>query len=359
MTATLTKGQAETVAGPGSSYGRGLRRGLRHLAVLVTTLFGLLVVTFFIGRVIPVDPVLAVVGDQASPEAYAEAATRMGVNQPLVIQFWHYLGDLAGGDIGVSTVTGHPVIDDIGRYFPATVELATAALLIGLLLGIPAGVIAASNHNRWPDHIIRLVSLVGYSVPVFWLGLIALLVFYATLDLLPGPGRLDIYYEDLIPAVTGFLLIDSLLDGEPVIFMNALSHLVMPAAVLGYFSMAYITRMTRSLMLAQLGQDYIDAARARGLSEARIVWRYALGNALPPLLAVIALTYGGLLEGSVLTETVFAWPGLGAYLTQALLNADMNAVLGATLVIGLVFITLNMLADLVAGVLDPRGTNRP
>lgn len=330
------------------------RRTARQGVILAITLLGLLLVTFVIGRVIPVDPVLAVVGDQASPETYAAMRAEMGLDRPLPVQFWRFLADLAQGDIGTSTVTGRPVLDDIGRFFPATVELATAALLIGLLTGVPAGVFAAAYRDRWPDHLLRLLSLVGYSVPVFWLGLIALLIFYATLDWLPGPGRIDVFYQDLVTPVTGLLLIDALLDDEPVIFVNALRHLILPAAVLGYFSMAYITRMTRSFMLAQLNRDYIEAARARGLSEARIIWRHAFGNILPPLFAVIALTYGGLLEGSVLTETVFAWPGLGAYLTQALLNADMNAVLGATIVIGTVFVGLNMLADLLALAIDPR-----
>jgi peptide/nickel transport system permease protein len=321
---------------------------------VATTLFGLLVVTFVVGRVVPIDPALAVVGDRASVETYQAARAAMGLDRPLPVQFWLYLEALAAGDLGTSVVTARPVIADIGRYFPATIELATTALLIGLLLGVPAGVIAATRRGRWPDHVVRLVSLLGYSMPAFWLGLVLLLVFYAELGWAAGPGRLEVYYEDLVTPVTGLLLIDAALDGEWVILGNAIAHMVLPAAVLGSFSMAYIARMTRAFMIEQLGQEYVLAARAKGLSEARVVWRHALGNAAVPLVTVVALSYGALLEGSVLTETVFAWPGLGSYLTNSLFNADMNAVLGCTIVIGLVFLGLNLLADLIYTLLDPR-----
>jgi peptide/nickel transport system permease protein len=191
-------------------------------------------------------------------------------------------------------------------------------------------------------------------VPVFWLGLMGLLLFYAKLGWVEGPGRLDVFYEDLVPTVTGVILVDSAIAGDWDVFGNALAHVILPAAILGYFSLAYIARMTRSLMLEQLRQEYITAARAKGVPEWRVVWGHALRNTAVPLVTVVALSYGGLLEGSVLTETVFAWPGLGAYLTSSLLNADMNAVLGATLVVGAVFIGLNLLSDLLYRVFDPR-----
>jgi peptide/nickel transport system permease protein len=324
------------------------------VASIAVTLLGLLLVTFVIGRVIPIDPVLAVVGDRAGAETYEAARAAMGLDRPLHEQFWIYLSSLAGGDLGTSVVTARPVADDIARYFPATIELATAAILIGVLVGVPAGVAAAARRDCWPDHLIRLVSLLGYSAPAFWLGMIALLVFYAGLGWAAGPGRVDVFYEDIVTPATGFLLVDSALEREWEILRNALSHLALPALVLGTFSMAYITRMTRSLMIDQLGQEYVVAARAKGLSEARIVWRHALANAAVPLVTVIALSYGGLLEGSVLTETVFAWPGLGGYLTNSLLSADMNAVLGCTVVIGTTFVALNLLADLLYAMLDPR-----
>ncbi len=191
-------------------------------------------------------------------------------------------------------------------------------------------------------------------MPVFWLGLVGLLVFYARLDWVAGPGRLDVYYEDLVDPVTGLMLVDAALAGAWDVFANAASHLVLPASILGYFSLAYISRMTRSFMLEQLRQEYVTTARAKGLSERRVVWRHALGNVMVPLVTVIALSYASLLEGSVLTETVFAWPGLGRYITDSLFNADMNAVLGGTIVVGTVFIGLNLLSDMLYRLLDPR-----
>jgi peptide/nickel transport system permease protein len=246
------------------------------------------------------------------------------------------------------------VLEDIARVFPATLELATVATLLGVLLGIPMGIAAAVWQGRWPDHVVRVLGLVGYSVPVFWLGLMGLLLFYAKLGWVEGPGRLDVFYEDIVPSLTGVILIDAAIAGDWDVFWNAFGHVILPASILGYFSLAYIARMTRSLMLEQLRQEYITTARVKGVPEWRIVWRHALGNMAVPLITVVALSYGSLLEGSVLTETVFAWPGLGSYLTSSLLNADMNAVLGATIVVGAVFIGLNLLSDLLYRLLDPR-----
>jgi peptide/nickel transport system permease protein len=216
------------------------------------------------------------------------------------------------------------------------------------------GVVAAVHQGRWPDQLVRVLGLFGYSMPVFWLGLMGLLVFYGVLDWVSGPGRLDIFYEDIVPAVTGVILIDSLLAGNLEVFRNAFGHIILPASVLGYYSLAYISRMTRSFMLEQLSQEYITTARVKGLSEARVVWRHALGNVMVPLITVIALSYANLLEGSVLTEIVFAWPGLGFYITNSLLSADMNAVLGGTIVVGSMFIGLNLFSDFLYRVVDPR-----
>ncbi len=329
-------------------------RGVRVLLSVLITMLGLLLVTFLIGRVVPIDPVLAVVGDQASPETYAAARADMGLDQPLLIQIGQYLAQMGRGDFGVSTLTGQPIAEDIVRYFPATLELATLATIMGVLFGIPAGVISAAYRGRAPDHIIRVFSLVGYSMPTFWLGMIALLVLYAKLGWVAGPGRIDILYDGMVPTVTHLLLVDSLLARNIDAFLSACAHIVLPALILGYFSMAYIARMTRSFMIEELAQDYIIAARAKGLSEGRVIWRHALGNAAVPLVTVVALSYGSLLEGSVLTETVFAWPGLGLYLTNALLSADMNAVLGVTVIIGLVFLGLNLLSDIIYSWVDPR-----
>ncbi len=246
------------------------------------------------------------------------------------------------------------MLTDLLNVLPATIELATVAIVIGVSLGLPMGVVAASNQGRWPDHLIRVVGLIGYSMPVFWLGIIGLLLFYGQLGWVSGPGRVDAAFEGAVDPVTGFLLIDSLLAGNTEIFFNALSHIVLPASLLGYISLAYISRMTRSFMLGQLRQEYILTAQLKGLSRRRVIWRHALGNIMVPLITVIALSYGYLLEGAVLTETVFSWPGLGLYLKNSLFNADLNAVLGGTLAVGSAFIGLNMLSDVAYLVFDPR-----
>lgn len=330
---------------------------LKILGLVVTvalTFLGLLFVTFLIGRVVPIDPVLAAVGDRAPAAVYERVRMELGLHLPLYQQFFIYIGQILKGDLGNSVLTANPVIEDIWRVFPATLELASVATLFGVLLGVPMGVAAAVFKGRWPDQVMRVVGLFGYSVPVFWLGLMGLVLFYGKLDWVPGPGRLDVFYEGLLDPVTGVILIDSALAGEWEIFRNAAGHLVLPAAILGYYSLAYISRMTRSFMLEQLSQEYITTARVKGVAEWRVIWVHALGNVWVPLVTVIALSYGGLLEGSVLTETVFAWPGLGFYLTQSLLSADMNAVLGGTLVVGTVFIGINLLSDLFYRLLDPR-----
>ena len=326
----------------------------RFVLVLALTYLGLLAVTFFIGRVIPVDPVLAIVGDRAPEHVVARVREELGLNKPLYEQFGIYIQKVSHGDFGTSVLTANPVLQDIARTFPATLELATLGILIGVTVGVPLGVWAAVRRGGLVDQMVRVMGLIGYSVPIFWLGLMALVLFYARLGWVSGPGRIDVVYQYTLQPVTGLLLVDAALSGEWEAFRNALSHLILPASLLGYFSLAYISRMTRSFMLNELSQEYVVAARAKGLSETRIIWRHALRNAMVPLVTVIALSYAGLLEGSVLTETVFAWPGLGLYLTNSLQNADMNAVLGATIVVGSVFIGLNLVSDLLYQLLDPR-----
>ena len=291
-------------------------KGLRLVATVLVTFFGLLLVTFLIGRVVPVDPVLAVVGDRASQSTYDAMYIELGLDKPLYQQFWIYLRDALQGDFGTSLLTKKDIAEDIARVFPATLELATAGIIIGTLFGIPAGVLAAVRQGGAADQIVRVLGLVGYSAPIFWLGLLGLLVFYAQLGWVAGPGRIDIAYEYSFTQVTGILLIDTAMQGEWDAFRNVLSHLALPAMLLGYFSMAYISRMTRSFMLNELAQEYVTTARVKGVPEWRIIWVHALRNAAVPLVTVIALSYAGLLEGSVLTETVFAWPGLGQYLTN-------------------------------------------
>ncbi|UPH71173.1 ABC transporter permease [Abyssibius alkaniclasticus] len=323
--------------------------------VVALTFLGLLAITFFIGRIVPIDPVLAVVGDRATQAQYEAARAAMGLDRSLFVQFISYVGDVLAGDLGRSVSTNRPVADDLARVFPATLEMASLGIIIGVGLGVPLGVYAAVNQGRWSDQLIRIFALLGYSVPAFWLGLVGLAVFYAGLGWVAGPGRVDVFYDGVVDPVTGLLLVDSMMAGEWDIFRNAVDHLLLPATILGFFSMAYIARMTRSFMLDQLGQEYVTTARVKGVSEWRVIWVHAFGPIRVPLITVIGLSFAGLLEGSVMIETVFSWPGIGNYLTVALFNADMNAVLGATLVIGAVFIIINKTSDVLYRVLDPRG----
>lgn len=324
------------------------------LLSLALTYLGLLAVTFFIGRIIPVDPALAIAGDRAPEHVLQRVREEWGLDQPLWVQFAVYVGNVLKGDFGTSILTSNPVALDILKTFPATLELATAGIMLGVGLGVPLGVWAAVRHGRWIDHLARIVGLLGHSVPIFWLGLMGLLLFYAQWGWVSGPGRIDISYEFSVERITGLMLVDTAWAGQWDAFGNALSHLVLPAGLLGFFSMAYISRMTRAFMLHELNKEYVLTARAKGLRESRVVWRHALRNAAVPLLTVVAMSYATLLEGSVLTETVFAWPGLGLYITHSLQNADMNAVLGGTLVVGTVFVGLNLLSDVLYRLLDPR-----
>lgn len=346
--------QQRPVTGAGRRLWRAGRSFGSFLSVILLTYLGLLAVTFFIGRVIPIDPVLAIVGDRAPEHVVQRVREELGLNKPLWEQFYIYISRVVQGEFGNSVLTSNPVLQDIVRTFPATIELATLGILIGAGLGVPLGVWAAVRRGALVDQIVRVMGLVGYSVPIFWLGLMGLVLFYAKLGWVAGPGRIDVSYLYSVTRVTGFLSIDALLGAQWEAFRNVLSHLILPASLLGYFSLAYISRMTRSFMLHELSQEYVVAARAKGLSEVRIIWRHALRNAMVPLVTVIALSYAGLLEGSVLTETVFAWPGLGLYITNSLQNADMNAVLGGTIVVGSVFVGLNLLSDLLYRMLDPR-----
>ncbi|RWM12613.1 MAG: ABC transporter permease [Mesorhizobium sp.] len=347
--------ESEVTAGRGSARAVAIVSSIaRFLVIAITTYLGLLAVTFFIGRVIPIDPVLAVLGDRAPANVVERTRREMGLDLPLIEQFYIYVKNALNGNFGTSVLTTNPVMTDIRRAFPATIELATLGTLIGAFLGVPLGVLAAVRRGSIIDQIVRIIGLVGYSVPIFWLGLLALVLFYAKLQWVAFPGRLDIVYEYTFTPITGFYLLDALWQRQWDVFRDAFRHIILPASLLGYFSLAYISRMTRSFMLNELAQEYIVAARAKGLSETRIIWGHALRNAAVPMVTVIALSYAGLLEGSVLTETVFSWPGIGLYITNSLQNADMNAVLGGTIIIGSVFIGINLLSDLLYRVLDPR-----
>lgn len=334
---------------------KGLGGGLFSLLL---TLLGLLLVTFIIARVVPIDPLIAILGERATTAQYEAARIAYGLDEPMWRQFLMYLWDALHGDLGTSLRTRLPVLEEVAHRFPATLELATLGTLFGVITGVPAGVLAATRPGSIADQIVRVVGLMGYSMPVFWLGLIGLLVFYGVLGWVGGPGRLDPSYQMMMEfqmtQYTGMILLDSILNGAWDMFRNALSHIVLPAALLGYVSMAYISRMTRSFMMNELGQDYITTARVKGMPEWRVIWVHAMRNMLVPLITVIALSYANLLEGAVLTETIFAWPGLGSYITDALFGADMPAVLGGTVVIGAAFVTLNMLSDILYRVVDPR-----
>ncbi len=326
----------------------------RTLGSTLVTLIGLLALTFMIGRMLPIDPVVSIVGNEASQETYQMVYHQLGLDRPLHVQFWHYVRDMAAGDFGMGLFSGHRVAEDLARVFPATIELATVAIVIGVGLGIPLGLLGAVYRGSVFDHLARVFGLLGYSTPTFWLGLMGLVVFYAMLGWVGGPGRLPVAYMDVVDPVTGFLFIDAAMQGEWEVFHQAVRQIVLPASILGFSSLAYISRSTRSFMLEQLGQEYIVAARAKGQSTWTAVRRHALRNVLVQLVTVVALSYAFLLEGAVLTETVFGWPGFGHYLTQALLAGDMNAVLASVLIIGLIFIGMNLISDILYRVFDPR-----
>lgn len=332
----------------------GLLALARQAGTILVTLLGLLVLTFAIGRLMPVDPVRAIVGEEADPATYQQVYQELGMDRPVYVQFTTYVGQVLHGDFGTSLRTGQPVAEDIASVMPATIELATFAILLGAGLGIPLGVWAAVRKNRPTDHVVRVVTLLGHSMPIFWTGMIGLIVFYAWLGWVGGGGRVSDFYDGMVEPRTGFLLIDSALSGDWDVFRDAVNHLILPASILGLASLAYITRMTRSFMLDQLNQEYITTARVKGLSFARTIWGHAFSNIRVQLVTIVALAYGGLLEGAVLIETVFSWPGFGQYMTNNMLTGDMNAVMTCVLLVGVIFIALNLLSDLLYKVFDPR-----
>ncbi|TCV95164.1 ABC transporter permease [Biostraticola tofi] len=321
---------------------------------LGVTVLGLLIFTFTLSHMAPIDPALQLVGDHASESTYAQVRHQLGLDQPLPVQFWRYLQHLVQGDMGISRTTGQPVVNDLLHTFPATLELATCAILFGAIGGIALALLAAYKPGSWLDSIARLVSLLGFSVPVFWLGLLGLLLFYAVLHWASGPGRLDDIYLYTLEPKTGFVLIDSWLSGDREMFRNAVSHLWLPVLVLGMLSMAGITRLLRALLLEESNKEYVVLARSKGAGRLRILLRHVFPNVLGPLITVLALSYASLLEGAVLTETVFAWPGVGRYLTNALFASDTPAILGTTLLIGTCFVLLNAFADALTLLIDPK-----
>lgn len=332
---------------------RFIRFVAKRLILMTLTLFGVLVITFALTYLIPADPVKAITGGHAPQHVVERVKERMGLNKPLYEQFIIYLKRLLSGDLGTSLKTSHPVTHDLKEMFPATIELATAAMLLAVTLGIPLGTISAIKKDKIPDHVARIFSLVGLSMPVFWLGLILLLVFYHGLNLLPGGGQLDVLI-DRPPRVTGLITIDAILDGNIEALFNYMKHLILPTFVLGYVYTGWIARITRSSMLEVLSQDYIRTARAKGIREWVVIYRHALRNAMIPTTTVIGLSYGGLLGGSILTEAIFSWPGLGLYATGAFLALDYAAVIGVTLLIAVIYAIANLVVDILYAFLNPR-----
>ncbi len=320
---------------------------------LILVVAGVCVITFIISHLIPGDPARLLAGDRASDEIVRHIRQQLGLDLPLWQQFARYVDALLHGDLGTSIRTGRPVLEDLKTFFPATLELAFCALLIALLVGIPLGVLSAVYRNRWTDHMVRLMALTGISTPAFWLGLGVIVLFYGKLDWLPGSGRLDDWF-DPPTRVSGFYLLDSLLEGNIEVFFNALQHLILPAATLAFVHLGIVARQIRSAMLEQLNEDYIRTALASGLPKFTIVVRYALPNALIPSITVLGLALGDLLYGAVLTETVFAWPGMGAYVVSSIQALDFPAVMGFAIVVSFAYVLVNLVVDLLYLWIDPR-----
>jgi len=330
-----------------------LRYLARRAGLTVFVIFGVTLITFVLTHVVPADPVVAYLGDHAPPDLVIKVRHQLGLDRPLPEQYVIYLGGLLQGNLGVSILDTRSVSADLAQYLPATVELASCAMLVAILTGVPAGIISAVYKDAWPDQITRVVALGGTSLPVFYVGLLLLGLFYSRLGILPGPGQLSIFTPPP-PHLTGMVAVDALLSGQWAALADALRHLVLPAFVLGYFTTGLIMRMTRSSLLEVLRQDYVRTARAKGITEPRVVLRHALRNALLPTVTVVGLTFGDLLSGAVLTETIFSWPGIGRYATVSVTNVDVPAVLGVTLVAAVIFSLFNLGVDVVYAYLDPQ-----
>lgn len=330
-----------------------LRFLLTRLAVLVPTFLGVTLLSFLLIRLVPGDPIEIRVGERGiEAERLAELRAAMGLDRPLWQQYLDYLGGVLQGDLGRSVVTQNPVLTEFLTLFPATVELAVCALLFALLLGLPAGIIAAVKRGTAFDHTVMGASLTGYSMPIFWWGLLLILLFSVTLGWTPVSGRLSAAYW--VEPVTGFMLIDSLLSEEEGAFLDAARHLILPAIVLGTIPLAVIARMTRSSMLEVLGEDYIRTARAKGVGRMRVVLLHALRNAMIPVVTVIGLQVGSLLGGAILTETIFSWPGIGKWLIESINRRDYPALQGGILLVASLVMAVNLLVDLLYGALNPR-----
>ncbi len=326
---------------------------LRRIGLLIPTFLGITIVAFGFVRVLPGDPVLLMAGERGlSEERYAQLLTEFGYDRPIWRQYLSYLGDLLSGDFGNSIVTKRPVLTEFFTLFPATVELAVCAMVIAVAVGIPAGVFAASRRGTVADQAIMGTALVGYSMPIFWWGLLLIIVFSGTLGWTPVSGRISLLYY--FPQGTGFMLIDSLMSGQDGAFRSAVQHLILPSIVLATIPLAVIARQTRSAMLEVLGEDYVRTARAKGLSPRRVIGVHALRNAMIPVITVIGLSVGTLLGGAILTETIFSWPGIGKWMVDSIFRRDYPAVQGGLLLVAAVVMVVNLLVDMTYGLINPR-----
>ncbi len=328
---------------------------IRRLLLVIPMLIGVTLLTFTVSRVVPADPLVVIVSEKAldQPDIVNAAIRKWGLDRPLPQQYLYYLWNLVHGDLGVSFKTKRPVAQDLAQYLPATIELGLGSLLFALIVGLPLGILAAVKSGSWVDHLARFISLLGASMPPFWSGLMALFVFYFRLQVLPGPGRIDTRTV-APPTITGLHLVDTLLLGDMNAFADALHHLILPSVILGWFTLALICRITRSSLLEVLRMDYIRTARAKGLHERIVLVRHALRNAFIPTLTALGLAFAGLMAGAIMTETIFAWPGIGRYAVEAAVNLDYPAVLGTTLLIAVIYIFINLAVDILYGVIDPR-----
>ncbi|MDQ3780932.1 MAG: ABC transporter permease [Chloroflexota bacterium] len=327
------------------------RRLVYALLVLCLVSIG----TFVLAQAVPGDPITAIISDRQAdnPEVRAALEERWGLDEPLPMQYVYYLRNLLRGDMGESISKRRPVVDELQQRVPATIELTLFGMGFALLIGLPLGIISALRHDHWPDHVARFVTLIGTSLPVFWLGLLLLYIFFYRLHWLPGPGRLDVGMKPP-ETITGMVTLDALLQGDWHVLGAALKRIILPSIVLGAYAMGIIARMLRSSLLAAMGDDYVRTARAKGLVERHVVAGHALRNALIPTVTVFGLTFASLLAGAVLTETIFSWPGIGGFAVTAALKLDYPGLLGVTLVVAVVYVIVNLLVDIVYGILDPR-----
>ena len=326
---------------------------LTRLGLVVPTFIGMTLLAFFLIRLVPGDPIETLAGERGiDPARHAALMKDYGLDRPMMVQYGLYLGRLLHGDLGKSMITQTPVVDEFIALFPATIELAVCAIIVALVIGIPAGMLAAVKRNSALDHGVMLGSLTGYSMPIFWWGLLLILLFSVQLGWTPVSGRIGVAYY--FETVTGFHLVDACLSGEPGALRSAASHLILPTIVLGTNPLAIIARMTRSAMLEVLGEDYIRTARAKGLSDLRVVALHAFRNALIPVVTVIGLQVSVLFTGAILTETIFSWPGVGKWMIEAIARRDYPVLQGGLLLLGGVVMVVNLAVDLTYGVINPR-----